>query len=481
MLFNSLEYLLFLPITIIVFYATKHRYRWGILLIASYYFYMSWNPAYLGLIVFSTLIDYISGRKIASSKKPFTRKAFLILSLSVNLGLLFFYKYFNFASAEVIKLSNWLGYNNGSYIHQFILPVGISFYTFQTMSYTIDIFNGKTKPEKHIGVFAVFVSFFPQLVAGPIERAGHLIHQLREKKTIHFRNFQFGLIRILWGLFKKVVIADRLSSMVNTVYNSPDNFTGLQLIIATIFFAFQIYCDFSGYSDIAIGTARMFGVRLMENFRTPYLAQSIGEFWHRWHISLSTWFRDYIYIPLGGSRVLKWRWYYNLFITFVISGLWHGANWTFIVWGAVHGSILVGENILKQNQINFKKLPSLLQPFKTFWIFCIACFAWIFFRANSITEAFVIIRNMTDFSQPLADNLRGQILYLGQPMWRFAGSFVLIFLLLVLELLIDHKKISEIHMIKQKPFIRWSIYSLFVVIILVFGVFELDEFIYFQF
>jgi D-alanyl-lipoteichoic acid acyltransferase DltB (MBOAT superfamily) len=442
---------------------------------------MSWNPTYLGLILFSTLIDYIAGRKIASSQKAFTRKAFLVLSLTVNLGLLFFYKYFNFVSSEVIKVSHLLGYNTGSYIHQFILPVGISFYTFQTMSYTIDVYNGKTKPEKHLGVFAVFVSFFPQLVAGPIERAGHLIHQLRENKVIYFRNFQFGLIRILWGLLKKVVIADRLAIMVNTVYNSPDNFAGWQLIFATIFFAFQIYCDFSGYSDIAIGTARLFGVRLMENFRTPYLSHSIGEFWHRWHISLSTWFRDYLYIPLGGSRVVKWRWYYNLFITFVISGFWHGANWTFLMWGAIHGGILVGENMLKQNKLNLQHFPTFFKPVKVFWIFCLACFAWIFFRANSITDAFTIIKNMTNFSQPLADNLRGQILYLGQPLWRFAGSIFLIVSLISLEVLINKKKISEIHLIKQKTFIRWSIYCLLVTIILMFGVFELDEFIYFQF
>lgn len=464
------------------FFMTPHRYRWWILLIASYFFYLSWNPKYLGLILFSTLVDYIAGRKIASSASPGIRKLFLVLSLSVNLGLLFFYKYFNFISFEIGAITELFGGGLNTYIHQFILPVGISFYTFQTMSYTIDVYNGKIKPEKHFGIFAVFVSFFPQLVAGPIERAEHLIHQIREKKSIHFRNFQFGLIRILWGLFKKVVIADRLSAMVNTVYNSPDDYGGFQLVIATLFFAFQIYCDFSGYSDIAIGSARMFGVRLMENFRNPYFSQSIGEFWHRWHISLSTWFRDYVYIPLGGSRVIKWRWYYNLFITFVISGFWHGANWTFLAWGAIHGSILVLESILKKSTtpcyFNNNKFFSAL---KTFWIFGLVCFAWIFFRSNSVEDAFLIIGRLLDFSHPLSSNIRGQVLYLGEPMWRFAGSFLLIFVLLGLEFLIHIKKTSEIHIIRKNAITRWSIYTLFILVILIFGVFELNEFIYFQF
>ncbi len=482
MLFNSLEYILFLPLVLMVFFITPHRYRWVVLFIASYYFYMSWNPKYLGLIVFSTLVDYIAGRKIASSTSAVTRKLLLTLSLSVNLGLLFFYKYFNFVSLEASTIAEHFGAGVNTYMHQFILPVGISFYTFQTMSYTIDVYNGKIKPEKHFGIFAVFVSFFPQLVAGPIERAGHLIHQIREKKQIHFRNFQFGFIRILWGLFKKVVIADRLSNMVNIVYNSPNDYGGFQLVIATLFFAFQIYCDFSGYSDIAIGSARMFGVRLMENFRNPYFSQSIGEFWHRWHISLSTWFRDYVYIPLGGSRVIKWRWYYNLFITFVISGFWHGANWTFLIWGAIHGGILVMESIINRPSTSIAvKNIKFIAVIKTIWIFAIVCLAWIFFRANSVEDAFLIISKLFDFSQPLASLVRGQVLYLGEPLWRFAGSFLLILLLLGLEFLINQKKISEIHIIRKKAITRWSIYTLFIMVILILGVFELKEFIYFQF
>ena len=481
MLFNSLEYLLFLPIVLILFFLTTHRYRWVILLISSYYFYMSWNPTYLGLIVFSTLIDFLAGRKIASTNILFIKKLFLTISITVNLGLLFFYKYFNFVAGEVNHLSTWFGSEGSPLIHNYILPVGISFYTFQTMSYTIDIYNGKTKPEKHLGVFAVFVSFFPQLVAGPIERAGHLIHQIREKKRIYFRNFQFGLIRILWGLFKKVVIADRLAGMVNTVYNSPQEYSGWQLIVATFFFAFQIYCDFSGYSDIAIGSARLFGVRLMENFRTPYFATSIGEFWHRWHISLSTWFRDYVYIPLGGNRAVKWRWYYNLFITFVISGFWHGANWTFLIWGAIHGSILVAESMIKQSKLKQPIKPSFIKPIQIAWIFVLTSFAWIFFRANSFSDAGLILNSITDFSSPLATSIRGQVLYLGEPLWRFAGTFILIFSLVALEHLINTKKISEIHLIRQTPIVRWSVYTFFITIILVLGVFELDEFIYFQF
>ena len=280
-----------------------------------------------------------------------------------------------------------------------LLPVGISFYTFQTLSYTIDVYNGKTAAQKHLGVFAVYVSFFPQLVAGPIERSNHLLPQFFRKHDFSYNRVKSGLQKMLWGFFKKIVIADNLAILVDGVYNNVGNYSGLALIVATIFFTFQIYCDFSGYSDIAIGTAKVMGFELRENFKRPYFSKSIREFWQRWHITLSTWFRDYVYIPLGGNRTIKWRWYYNIFITFLVSGLWHGANWTFVIWGALHGSYLIAALILSSPkkkislfiQSQNKSLDKLMDVVITF---VLVAFAWIFFRANNIEDAIYIINNL---------------------------------------------------------------------------------------
>ncbi|MCL4856946.1 MAG: MBOAT family protein, partial [Flavobacteriales bacterium] len=277
---------------------------------------------------------------------------------------------------------------------ELLLPVGISFYTFQTMSYSIDNYNEKIKPERHLGIFALFVTFFPQLVAGPIERASNLLPQFHKKQLFDYDRISNGLGLMLWGLFKKVVIADRLAIVVNEIYNNPNDYNGLTLVVGTIFFAFQIYCDFSGYSDIAIGAARVLGFDLMKNFNYPYFSKSINEFWKRWHISLSTWFRDYVYIPLGGNRRIKWRWYYNLFITFLISGLWHGANWTFIVWGIIHGTILIIETITIKKETSNNKFKNGLLMLKTF---IIVCLSWVFFRANNIQDAFSILTHIFDF------------------------------------------------------------------------------------
>ena len=341
MLFNSLEFIIFFPIVVAAYFALKPKYRWILLLLASYYFYMAWNYKYIVLILISTTIDYFAGINIHRSNNPRTRKALLLVSLVANLGLLFFFKYFNFFGDSINYLFDKINifYNIPAY--HYLLPVGISFYTFQTMSYTIDIYNGKQEPERHFGRFALFVSFFPQLVAGPIERSVNLLPQFRKHYDFDYERVKNGILLMVWGFFKKVVIADRLAEYVNMVYNHPHDFGGLHNMIATFFFSFQIYCDFSGYSDIAIGSAMIMGYTLMTNFRRPYFSMSIREFWQRWHISLSTWFRDYVYIPLGGNRVVKWRWYYNLFITFLVSGLWHGAEWTFVIWGALHGFYLI--------------------------------------------------------------------------------------------------------------------------------------------
>lgn len=393
MVFNSLEFLIFFPIAFIFYWLLPHRNRWILLLIASYYFYGSWKIEYLILIVTSTIVDYWAGLRMSTLPNQKDRKPFLYLSLLVNLGFLVTFKYLDFVLSNVNRVDAVLGIASIP-LTNLIIPVGISFYTFQTLSYSIDIYNGKLQPEKNLGRFALFVSFFPQLVAGPIERASNLLPELRKKVVFSYENLVFGSQQALWGLFKKVVIADRLSIVVNEVYNNPTSYDGWNLVIATVFFAFQIYCDFSGYSDIAIGISRMMGFSLMTNFRTPYFSTSIQEFWQRWHISLSTWFRDYVYIPLGGNRTVKWRWYYNLFITFFISGLWHGASWNFAIWGALHGGYLIMERLIR---IESKSI--LVKPFSFLKVFILVNFAWIFFRANTTTDAFYIVSNLFKFSE----------------------------------------------------------------------------------
>ncbi len=396
MLFNSLQFIIFFPIVVALYYAIAPKYRWILLLIASYYFYMCWNYKYIVLIITSTIIDYVAGIKIYDEHVKWKRKMYLLLSLLTNLGLLFSFKYFNFFGDSVNFIFDKINIMRHLPELNVLLPVGISFYTFQTLSYTIDVYRREKEPERHFGFFALYVSFFPQLVAGPIERSTRLLPQMRQHFKFDYERVKNGILQMCWGFFKKVVIADRLAEYVNMVYNNTGSYDGVHYVIATVFFAFQIYCDFSGYSDIAIGSASIMGFDLMRNFKRPYLAHNIREFWARWHISLSTWFRDYLYIPLGGNRVVKWRWYYNLFITFLISGLWHGADWTFIVWGALHGFYLVSAIWTKRirervnNTIlgNNHKIYNITQIIVTV---CLAWFAWIFFRANNIGDAFFVI------------------------------------------------------------------------------------------
>ncbi len=485
MLFNSLDFAIFLPIVFILYWFVTNRnltLQNVLIVAASYVFYGWWDWRFLSLIVFSTLVDYSVGLKLKDEANKFKRKVLLWVSIIVNLGFLGVFKYYNFFLDSLYEVAPGLQTVLGFNTLDIILPVGVSFYTFQTLSYTIDVYRKKLEPTKSLIDFAAFVAFFPQLVAGPIERASHLLPQFYAPRQFKFINLQFGFIRILWGLFKKVVIADRLAILVDSVYQSPADFGGIHFIIASVLFAFQIYCDFSGYSDIAIGTARLFGFKLMENFRSPYFSKSLGEFWRRWHISLSTWFRDYVYIPLGGSKVATKRVYLNLMIVFVVSGFWHGAAWTFIIWGALHGSILILEHLFTGRKALFNNAPALLvNTLKVLAVFSVTTFAWIFFRANTTADAFYIVQHLFDFSEPLAQNLRGMTLYLGGPLWKLLASFLLVGLLLLVEYSVTKEKISEQIIIKQKPLIRWSLYTSMVVFILLFGSFEVDQFIYFQF
>jgi alginate O-acetyltransferase complex protein AlgI len=399
-LFNSWQYVLFLPLVVALHFAVPHRLRWAVLLLASYVFYACWEPAYLVLIVASTVVDYGAGRGMGSARTPGRKRALLCLSLLANLGLLFAFKYWDFFASSVHTALGWAGVGWEAPVLDVLLPVGISFYTFQTLSYTIEVYRGNQAPERHLGVFALYVSYFPQLVAGPIERSVNLLPQLREEQRWCPDRAAEGLRLIVCGLVKKVVIADRLALLVDGVYADPAAHDGPLLALATIFFAFQIYCDFSGYSDIAIGSAEILGHKLMKNFERPYFARSVPEFWSRWHISLSTWFRDYLYIPLGGSRVAKvFRWR-NILIVFAVSGLWHGASWCFVIWGGLHGMYyLLGEWLAPLRSglaraTGLAKSPRVLAALAGVTTFVLVDLAWVFFRADTPADAFAVLGGM---------------------------------------------------------------------------------------
>ena len=390
--FNSIQFLLFYPIVAILNFVVPRKYRWIPLLIASYYFYLTWNAKLFFLILFTTAVSYASG--IFIERKPKYKKLWMIISVVASLSILFFSKYYNFM---VGTIGNFFGTD---LTLNLILPVGISFYTFQTLSYSIDVYRGDIKAEHHFGYYALFVSFFPQLVAGPIERPDNLLPQLHAEHKFNTDDLYIGAKRMLAGFFKKIAVADMVAPYVNAVYNNPGNAKGLSIIIATLLFAVQIYCDFSGYTDIAIGCARIMGIRLMQNFDRPYSAENIRDFWSRWHISLSSWFKDYLYIPLGGNRKGYARQLVNLFIVFLVSGLWHGAEWTFILWGLLHGMYrVVGDLTYKKRNALYAKAglntnSRGVKIFRPAITFTLVCFAWIFFRANNTAELLTILKQL---------------------------------------------------------------------------------------
>lgn len=387
MLFNSVSFAFFFPIVFIVYWSMPYRFRWMILLISSYYFYMSWNLKYVLLIFGTTVVSYISGRLLENGK---SKRLILAGASAVCLGVLFLFKYFNFAIESFCSVLRFVKIDLAPVTFKLLLPVGISFYTFQTLSYVIDVYRGKVKAEHHFGYYATFISFFPQLVAGPIERTNNLLPQIRKTPVFSYSKSVDGMKRIAWGYFKKIVVADTLAIYVDMVYGSLSKYTGFSLVLAVFFFTIQIYCDFSGYSDIAIGTAGLLGIDLMQNFDCPYFSTSIKEFWKKWHISLSTWFRDYVYIPLGGNRCSAMRQKMNLLITFLVSGLWHGANWTYVLWGGVHGVAQIIEDIFSAPIANLKKRKAgVLVSWLTVFIFC--NITWIFFRAASVQDAFYVL------------------------------------------------------------------------------------------
>lgn len=460
-----------MPVVFILYWLLPHKYRWALLLISSYYFYMSWNPNYIVLILSATFVSYLAGILLEKTKLPGPRKAILVSAVGICLSLLFFFKYFNFFSDSVVQLLGLFSIRLHPVTLKVLLPVGISFYTFQTLSYVIDVYRGKVKPEHHFGIYATFVSFFPQLVAGPIERTENLLPQISSEKTFRYDQAAYGLKLMAWGFFKKLAIADVLGPLADQAYANLPGCSTLDLLAAVLCFALQIYCDFSGYSDIAIGSAKLLGIDLMTNFRSPYFAGSIREFWSRWHISLSTWFRDYVYIPLGGSRCGKWKTCRNLMITFLVSGLWHGANWTFVVWGGLHGLAQVLEKLLDKGK---RKLPAL----RCIGVFLFCCITWVFFRAESFSDAFYLLSAL---GRGLAGNgcWQFRVLQIDLPMLLQAA--VSVALLGVFDYC--SLKTDVIAWVSRRnPVVKWVTYLLLIWLILCFmPVTGSSEFVYFQF
>ncbi len=444
-----------------------HQLRWFLLLLASCVFYAVFLPAYILLLFVTILIDYVAAIRIEKAEGR-KRKLYLIVSVIATLSFLFVFKYFNFFNSNLSNLAHFLHWNYPIASLKLALPIGISFYTFQSLSYVIEVYRRKQGVERNLGIFALYVVFYPQLVAGPIERSQNLLHQFYQEHYFDYKRVSDGLKLMAWGMFKKVVIADRLALFVNTAYGNPFDYQGISLIEATVFFAFQIYCDFSGYSDIAVGCAEVMGFKLTNNFNRPYFSKSISEFWRRWHISLSTWFRDYLYIPLGGNRVSRLRWCYIIFVTFIIAGLWHGANWTYVIWGALNGFYLI---VLGR----FRPAHKFLQVAFTFTL---VCFSWIFFRANNIGEAFYIVKHL--FSGVNSKDMLQPFL-LGQPLSELMIALCSLAFLLIIQLIQRYGSIRQ--MLSLRPaWFRWTGYCLLVLSILLFGFLDSPrKFIYFQF
>ena len=468
MLFNSVDFFIFYIIVSFLYFVSPHRFRWLLLLIASCYFYMYFVPIYIVILAVTIVIDYFAGiylTKLQGNK----RKWLLFLSIFANLGILITFKYYNFFVGNLNHL-----FAAGSFNYQFsflsiLLPIGLSFHTFQAMSYTIEVYRGNQQPEKHFGIYALYVMFYPQLVAGPIERPQHMLHQFHEKKYFNQQNLSEGLKLMLWGYFKKVVVADRLAVYVGTTFENYINQTGSTLMLSVFFFTIQIYCDFSGYSDIAIGSAKTMGFDLMTNFRQPYLAVNINDFWRRWHISLSTWFRDYVYIPLGGNKGSALKRFRNRMAVFLLSGLWHGANWTFIIWGLLHGLFSGAQKTFspatKGRQSFIRNLPSIL------FTFFIVSFTWIFFRSTSIKQALGMIKKIGNgITDPV---------FIKTPTWMFI-SLLSIGVVMTNDFLAEYS--LSIRLLHNKLFVvRCAATVLLVIIILLFGIFNTSSFIYFQF
>jgi D-alanyl-lipoteichoic acid acyltransferase DltB (MBOAT superfamily) len=484
MRFDSYQFAIFFPIVVGLFWCLPQRLRWVLLLISSYYFYMCWRPPYAILLVLITAIDFTVGVALARTSAPRARRAILLASIASNLAILFVFKYYPFVAKTLSS------YSGNSVLPELalVLPIGLSFHTFQSMGYAVDVYKRKVEPERHWGRFATFIVFFPQLVAGPIERAGDMLPQLR-----HFPNFDYdrvtrGLKLMAWGLFKKVVIADHLARLVDPIFAAPEAQSGAVLSVGAIAFGYQIYCDFSGYSDIAIGSAEVLGVRLSTNFRVPYHARNLRDFWTRWHISLSTWFRDYVYVPLGGNRVSAARWAFNILVVFALSGFWHGADWTFLVWGLYHGVAIIAGRLTQgfwsglYQVTRISRAPRLAATIDVVATFCVVTVGWVFFRASTLHSALMIVgRIVTDWQSYLVpDDLWHQIQMIG---WEPTTAVVTLAAIAALEIgdTFSLRFCIRDWLSARPAMIRWCAYYSVVLAILLCGQFNGPPFIYFQF
>jgi len=476
MLFNSIQFLVFFPLVTLFYFLLPHRFRWVLLLAASCYFYMFFVPYYILILIFTIIIDYFAGILIEKQSYPKQKKIFLIVSIIANIGVLAIFKYYDFFIDNINSIFHLLNSPDHFEKLSIILPIGLSFHTFQAMSYTIEVYHGKIKAERHFGIYALYVMFYPQLVAGPIERPQNILPQLHRKNIFDAEKLISGLRLMLWGIFKKVVIADTMAQIVNPYYDDVNGSEGWQLLLASYCFAIQIYCDFSGYSDIALGAARTMGYSLMQNFKTPYFSKSISEFWSRWHISLSSWFRDYVYIPLGGNQTSKNKWLRNLIIVFLISGLWHGANWTYIVWGGLHAFFLIFSimTLKARNKIRASifRNHSVLNFWDILITFNLVTFAWIFFRANSVSEAFIIIEKISMSLVNIKYIFSNIFTILSFSQWLVFACLVFMFSF--------ERKIDLVNA-KFKGGVNNSFFICLLLLIILLGKSTQEQFIYFQF
>ena len=481
MLFNSISFAIFLPIVFFLYWFMTNKnlkLQNLLLLVASYYFYACWDWRFMFLLMFSTFLDYYTGLKIEESKNQNLRKFWLWLSVGINLGFLGFFKYYNFFAESFAEMLQNFGLQVNPWTLKVILPVGISFYTFHGLSYVLDIYFKRIKAERNFVEYAVFVSFFPLLVAGPIERATHLLPQIKVKREFSYEKAIDGMRQILWGLFKKMVIADNCAVFANQIFANSATASGSELVLGALFFTFQIYGDFSGYSDIALGTARLFGIDLLRNFAFPYFSRDIAEFWRRWHISLSSWFRDYLYIPLGGSKGGNWMRIRNTFAIFLVSGFWHGANWTFIIWGFLNALFIMPSIILKTNRNNLeivamnKLIPSLRDVFNILLTFSLTVFAWIFFRAESVHHAIEYIVGIFNASLFTVPDVKTAA---------YATLILIAFFMLIEWIGREHQFALQDFLVKKPRFIRWLFYGFIILLIGLFLQTHETPFIYFQF
>lgn len=487
MLFNSFSFLLFFPTVVFLYFLIPHSYRWVLLLVASCIFYMAFIPIYILILILTIIITYVLGHVIENSEGR-KRRWLLVVGIILICSPLFLFKYFNFFNANLSQMASFFHWNYSIENLSLVLPIGLSFYTFQSLSYLIEIYRNNQKAEHRFHILALYITFFPQLVAGPIERPGNLIPQFYIQYALDDQRVINGLKLMVWGFLKKVVIADKIAVIVEQVYNDPTQYTGIPLIMAAIYFGFQVYCDFSGYSDIAIGSAQVMGFRLMDNFNRPFASRSVTDFWRRWHISLMTWFRDYVYIPLGGNRVGKWRWYLNIFITFTLSGLWHGAGWGFVLWGSLNGCYLILSNLTQGIRkkgvrwIGLDRLPRFHHALQIVFGFLLFCFTLIIFRSKNLSDAFYIITHLgTGLSDVEGIRMSLKSLYgLGLDRYELIIALIAIGLMEIVQWMVPSENMRR--MFWEKPlYFRWAMYYILLLFLIFFGEYQDHAFIYFQF